>query len=75
MGLLFSMNGRSFITHVTERCKKALLATRAMKSPHRLSLIAARGFFDLKVALIATYGTRVIWEDFTVKNLRQLNLA
>ena len=73
LGLLLPSNGHSFPAHLTERCRKALIAAGSIRSPQRLSLATAIRLFDLKVAPVATYGIEVIWRDMTAKNFDQLN--
>lgn len=73
LGCLFSENDRTSTMRVNERYQKAVLATWATKSPHRLSFATVLSLIDFKAALTATYGICVIWEDFTLENLEQMN--
>lgn len=67
-----SSMGTSFTYHISERVSKAITSSTSIHSPHRLSISTALALFNLKIAPIATYGIRAVWEDLTVANLREL---
>ena len=73
LGLLLTPNGHSFLSHVAERCRKALIAVSTFRNPQLLSIPTALRLFDLKIAPIAAYGIALIWSDLTPTSLEQLN--
>ena len=73
LGLILPSNGRSFSAHISERCRKAMVASSMIRKPHLLSLKTALQLFNLKVAPITTYGVELIWENLTPANLESLD--
>ena len=73
LGLLLSPNGHSFRRHISERCRKALIAISTINKPQLLSVETAIRLFDLKIAPIASYGVSIIWNDLTAACFEDLN--
>jgi hypothetical protein len=74
LGVTLTTSGMSFTKHVRERSRKAVIcAMSSIKNPRTLSIETALKLFELKVAPIATYGLKLIWEFLTLDNLFMLD--
>ena len=73
LGVTMPTNGRSFTEHITDRTRRALVASVGIKTPSRLSMRTALNLFEIKVAPVASYGIEVIWEFLSATQLEQLD--
>ena len=73
LGVVMPTNGQSFVEHITDRGRRAMVASVGIRTPARLSLRTALALFDIKVAPVASYGIQVIWKHLSSLQLEKLD--
>jgi len=73
LGVILPTNGRAFLEHITDRVRRALVASVGIRTPSKLSLRTALILFDIKVAPVASYGIEIIWDHLSSALLEKLD--
>jgi hypothetical protein len=72
LGFELTATATSFSAHIQERKRKAICSIVSIPDLRRISMATALKLFALKVAPVASYGIRTIWQDLKISDLEDL---
>lgn len=72
LGVTLQPRGIAFNRHVSDRCRRAQIATYSITKLSLLSVHTALKLFNLKVAPVATYAIELIWPYLTLSDFRKI---
>lgn len=73
LGILFTEKPMSFSAHISERIRKATIASTKVRTRQKLSVRTATDLFNIYVSSVLSYGIDVVWKDLTLQHLIEMD--